>query len=1112
MPINSASNQVTKILKIQIDSENAIETLKQLDEILSDVKKQEQQLTKEINENGKTHKFSAQEIETKKKELQALKQAEKDYKTMVNEVSKVVQNELKADREKMGSIKQLRAQLSNLTKAYDDLARVDREGLKGKQLLKDIQNLTKEIKDAEYATMRYQRNVGNYGSALAGLRERYAGVADGIARTSSAIRTGFLGIAAGVALAARAIRGIASEYKTIINFQQANANLSTILGVNITQMNQLRESALELGRTTEYTASQVTSLQTELAKLGFTQEQIMNMQKYVLQFATAVGTDLASAASLAGATLRAFELDSTQTEDVLATMAVATNKSALSFSILQTAMSTIAPVAHAYGLSLKDTTALLGTLANAGFDASSAATATRNILLNLADTNGKLAKTLGSSVKTFDDIMNALIKLRDSGVDLNTTLELTDKRSVAAFNSFLSGAEASKELRDELENVNGELERIQSERLDTVEGSIKLMQSAWEGFILSMSNSTGTIKYVIDMLTEGIEGATLAFRNARVGEYANNQVGILQDVFDRFGSEYLDQYIKNREAEYDKLIEKAGRKRRKQLQEEKEALRVALEKVDQNLDHLSFQERLQQIQRAYETKVAQFQANMSLSQREADQLSEQARLDYEEQRKAIIKAEKQRIDAANAERLAAEEKKNAAILAEDEKARQKREREQKRYNDLVFREAQKAEDALINLIKDASEKRLAQENRNYEKTKATIQKAMQEEAKAHGTKTQLYQIYLDQLETLEKQHQLNLKKIEEATSLEELKRTVDIYQKKIDLARKNSSEQFELRRNLLATQMQQELANTELTEEQKQLIRQKYAQSEAQLRDEEVKAAADQVANVWQARIMEAQIANDEYGQIELEMLKERLENLQQYELESDEDFYLRKLEAQRAYNDKKKQLADAEIKIEQTKANYLAGIAGSISDLMESVAGENQEMVKASKYLALAEVAIKQGVAISEAVASAAAGDPYTYALRVASAIASTIAAMAQAITSINSVKLARGTSYVKGPGTSTSDSIPAMLSLGEGVVNAKGNALFPGLVQAINDIGNGIAVPVQNQTSYTYTNVANAAGGITPEQIAEAMSQMPPSEVAVSEIDRVSDRINVIENLRNN
>lgn len=88
---------------------------------------------------------------------------------------------------------------------------------------------------------------------------------------------------------------------------------------------------------------------------------------------------------------------------------------------------------------------------------------------------------------------------------------------------------------------------------------------------------------------------------------------------------------------------------------------------------------------------------------------------------------------------------------------------------------------------------------------------------------------------------------------------------------------------------------------------------------------------------------------------------------------------------------------IEKSRYEYSAQIAGGLSDLMESVAGDNKEMVKASKIVALAEVAIKQGVAIAEAVAASAAGDPYTYALRVASAIASTVAAMASAIASIN-------------------------------------------------------------------------------------------------------------------
>ena len=66
------------------------------------------------------------------------------------------------------------------------------------------------------------------------------------------------------------------------------------------------------------------------------------------------------------------------------------------------------------------------------------ATATRNILLNLADGSGKLAKALGGSVNTLPELVAGLKKLREQGVDLNTTLELTDKRSVAAFNAFLT--------------------------------------------------------------------------------------------------------------------------------------------------------------------------------------------------------------------------------------------------------------------------------------------------------------------------------------------------------------------------------------------------------------------------------------------------------------------------------------------------------------------------------------------------------------------------------------------------------------------------------------------------------------------------------------------------
>lgn len=265
------------------------------------------------------------------------------------------------------------------------------------------------------------------------------------------------------------------------------------------------------------------------------------MTKPVLQFATAVGAELPEAAALAGATLRAFDKDATETDDVLATMAVATNKSALSFNYLQTAMSIVAPVAKTFGFDVKDTTALLGTLANSGFDASSAATATRNILLNLADANGKLAKELGKPVRSLPDLIEGLKKLDEKGVDLAKTLELTDKRSVAAFNTFLRGADNMAELRNSLQDVDGELKRISEERMNSVEGSIKLMNSAWEGFMLTFYESRGKIKTVLDWIVAAINGINdlmLGEEGIRRREQEKIQASIIETTTKRFKMQF----------------------------------------------------------------------------------------------------------------------------------------------------------------------------------------------------------------------------------------------------------------------------------------------------------------------------------------------------------------------------------------------------------------------------------------------------------------------------------------------------------------------------------------------------------------------------------------------
>ena len=328
--------------------------------------------------------------------------------------------------------------------------------------------------------------MGNYKDAIRGL----VGV------------LGTLGAGVGIGQIFRSVTG------TLIEFDQAQADLTAISGKTRDELSGLTEQAKLLGKTSQFTATEITGLQIELAKLGFTTKEIENSTEAVSNFASATGADLASASKVAGSALRAFGYDASEMDRVVSTLGVATTKSALSFASYETSLSTVAPVASAFNFSIEDTTALLGQLANSGFDASSSATATRNIILNLADSSGDLAQQLGRPINSLDDLAEGLQELDASGVDLAESLELTDKRSVAAFNTFLKGSGDLVEFRDSITDVNDELEEMARKKLDSVQGQLTLLNSAWEGFLLDMGDATGasnTLKSAIGFLAQNLE-------------------------------------------------------------------------------------------------------------------------------------------------------------------------------------------------------------------------------------------------------------------------------------------------------------------------------------------------------------------------------------------------------------------------------------------------------------------------------------------------------------------------------------------------------------------------------------------------------------------------------
>ena len=449
-----------------------------------------------LSEKNKELRDSNKDLKKKMTELIATgKAGGKQWKNLTDRLN----SNNKAISENNKKIAECEKRLDKTTMSANQLAR------KANALRKELRDTVKSLQPEKYAALEKElKEVEKaYGQATK-KAEGFGGSLLSLNKIKTVLAGVFVTI--GAMITGQIVGGLRDAISTIIEFEKKNSTLAAILGTTKKSIKDLTDEARRLGATTSYTAAQVTALQIELAKLGFFKEDIKAMTPSVLKFAKAVDTDLASAATLAGATLRIFNLDAEDTERALSTMAIGTTSSALNFEYLNSAMSTVGPVANSFGFTIEETIALLGALANSGFDASSAATATRNILLNLADSSGKLALALGGPVNNLDDLIKGLKKLNSEGIDLNKALELTDKRSVAAFNTFLNGTDTVLALCDAVTGAEDAFNAMSEEMGDNVQGALNRLSSTIEGVVLRFYESKGILRDLIDLVTLMVEG------------------------------------------------------------------------------------------------------------------------------------------------------------------------------------------------------------------------------------------------------------------------------------------------------------------------------------------------------------------------------------------------------------------------------------------------------------------------------------------------------------------------------------------------------------------------------------------------------------------------------
>ncbi len=383
-----------------------------------------------------------------------------------------------------------------------------------------------------------------------------------------------------------------------------------------------------------------------------------------------------------------------------------------------------------------------------------------------------------------------------------------------------------------------------------------------------------------------------------------------------------------------------------------------------------------------------------------------------------------------------------------------------------------------------------------------IKKQAEHDAKLIDLKLQAVKEGSDQelalkLESLDEKEKIDLAQAEidyenEVERQEALKAIRERYQNERDAAEEaHRTTVYENQKVVL----QNEIDQLEIAETEKQLHREGWRT----MTDEEMEA--DRQCKLESIGGYEAEKLQmeEEAAQQAYEALLER----GQLSTQTDAEWIAEQNAAKQEWLNKQVAINDAYVKNEQAKQQAVRAVTNGLVGLLEVLGEENSTFAKMAKVITLAQIAIDTGRALSSGIASASALPFPANLAAIATTVATVLANVATAISTVKSAKFATG-GKVTGPGSGTSDSIPAMLSNGEYVMTARATRIFEPLLTAMNSIGSGVPIQVAN----SYESVDNAE--MMTDSFKEAAGEIKPV-VSVVEITEAQDRVNLIENLDN-
>lgn len=311
-----------------------------------------------------------------------------------------------------------------------------------------------------------------------------------------------------------AVSAVRRAVRSIADFEQAISTIEAVTQGSTQQMQQMIATARELGATTVFTATQAADGLVLLSRAGFSANESLEAIGDTLNLARAGGIGIARATEIAADTMRAFGIEAENTARVVDVLALASSRSNTTVEQLGQALKFAAPIARGLGVSIEETNAALGALADAGQKASIGGTGLRRVMAKLESPTAKARNTLRSLGLEAADVQvssvgltKALANLAKAGVSTSEIFDIFGKRSGTAAQVLVANIPKLEQMRKTLDGAGGTAKEMADVMGRNLNDALFKVVSAFNELRLSIASAG-----LSNVLTETLKAVALGFR------------------------------------------------------------------------------------------------------------------------------------------------------------------------------------------------------------------------------------------------------------------------------------------------------------------------------------------------------------------------------------------------------------------------------------------------------------------------------------------------------------------------------------------------------------------------------------------------------------------------